>query len=314
VQILLVIVVILLIGAGRVGYFYWGALGAWISCIVALVLPLGTFLAYLMSLDDPPKKESPKGSHSGSRTQGDSSSTYRRASCQRTNSASSHKRFDWDESTSPFLRCLAGLMAKIAKADGRVDESEISAAETVFTNLGLTPLQRKFCIINFREALSPFPNAAFYARILCATCDNYEIRRLVYSILWDIACADGSVTAEELSLLKSIAPKLRLVDGIFDQFYSERVASSGNRRSQDGQRTSSTGNNELKSAYDELGCSDELSDDELRAHYRGLAKRLHPDVLRAQGMPESLMVRANERMAKINSAWEVIKRSRGIRA
>ena len=53
--------------------------------------------------------------------------------------------------------------------------------------------------------------------------------------------------------------------------------------------------------------------DEVRKAYRDKAKSLHPDILRAQGLSEELMGRANEQMAKINDAWAEIKRERGMR-
>jgi DnaJ like chaperone protein len=50
----------------------------------------------------------------------------------------------------------------------------------------------------------------------------------------------------------------------------------------------------------------------LRRAYRAQAKKHHPDLLRAQGLPEEMITRATEQMARINNAWEEIKRARGI--
>ena len=55
-----------------------------------------------------------------------------------------------------------------------------------------------------------------------------------------------------------------------------------------------------------------MSNDELRTAYREKAKRLHPDILRAQGLSEELLGRANEQMSRINAAWDEIKKERGI--
>ena len=72
-------------------------------------------------------------------------------------------------------------------------------------------------------------------------------------------------------------------------------------------------NDPLDYEYNELGCSSNATDEELRRAYRNLAKKLHPDILRAQGMPEALMGKANARMARINAAWDKIKKTRGIK-
>ena len=66
------------------------------------------------------------------------------------------------------------------------------------------------------------------------------------------------------------------------------------------------------SPYEILGCDGNATDDELRRAYRAQAKKHHPDRLRAQGLPEEMVARATEQMARINNAWEEIKRARGI--
>ena len=50
----------------------------------------------------------------------------------------------------------------------------------------------------------------------------------------------------------------------------------------------------------------------MKRAYRELAKKNHPDLLRAQGLPEELVGKATEKMGRINEAWSVIKERRGI--
>jgi len=65
-------------------------------------------------------------------------------------------------------------------------------------------------------------------------------------------------------------------------------------------------------AYAVLGASPYDSDEALRRKYRELAKRNHPDVLRARGLSESQVAAATERMSRINAAWAAIRNERGI--
>ena len=62
--------------------------------------------------------------------------------------------------------------------------------------------------------------------------------------------------------------------------------------------------------YEVLGCNPEATNDEVCRAYREKAKRLHPDTLRAQGLPDEIIAAANEQMARVNSAWNAIKRER----
>ena len=62
--------------------------------------------------------------------------------------------------------------------------------------------------------------------------------------------------------------------------------------------------------YEVLGCSPTATDDEVGRAYREKAKRLHPDTLRAQGLPDEIVAAANEQMSRVNAAWSAIKRER----
>ena len=51
-----------------------------------------------------------------------------------------------------FLTAVGAMLAKLSKADGHVDETEIAAGERAFVRLGLDHEKRAFCIRAFRTA------------------------------------------------------------------------------------------------------------------------------------------------------------------
>ena len=51
-----------------------------------------------------------------------------------------------------FLRRLFGMLAKMAKADGKVDAWEIHAAEGAFARFPRAAARRKFCVRVFNES------------------------------------------------------------------------------------------------------------------------------------------------------------------
>ena len=202
-----------------------------------------------------------------------------------------------------FLTAVGAMLAKLAKADGHIDESEISAAEQAFERLGLTPGNREICIRAFRAAKTDYHTIFDYAESFAAVARGVVMRELMYDILWDVACADGEVSAGERRILEMIVTQLRIRPSLFTEECHRRLNSrQSSRRSYSYE----------PSPYEILGCDANATDDELRRAYRAQAKKHHPDLLRAQGLPEEMVARATEQMARINNAWEEIKRSRGI--
>ena len=165
--------------------------------------------------------------------------------------------------------------------------------------LGLTPANRELCIRAFRAAKTDAHSIFEYAESFASVARAVAIREMMYDILWDVACADGTVSVEERRILELIVTPLRIRPSLFVEQRSRRMRAS---------RPSSR----AVDPYSVLGCSVSASNEEVRRAYRAQAKKHHPDLLRAQGLPEEMVARANEEMSRINAAWDEIKRARGI--
>ena len=63
--------------------------------------------------------------------------------------------------------------------------------------------------------------------------------------------------------------------------------------------------------YQILGVTRDITNKELKAHYRALVLEHHPDKLIAQGLPEEFVEQANEKLARINAAYDQICTERG---
>ena len=66
----------------------------------------------------------------------------------------------------------------------------------------------------------------------------------------------------------------------------------------------------LKAAYEVLEVNESMSDAEIKKAYRRLMSQNHPDKLSSQGLPEEMIELAKERTQEIQSAYEMIKKSR----
>ena len=203
-----------------------------------------------------------------------------------------------------FCASAAAMLAKMAKADGHVSRTEIASVENAFRRLGFTPAARRYAIDVFRKAKDDRHTIYEYAQEFAAAVDSVEVRELFYEILWDIAGSDGEIGRSELLILQRIPRALGIRLDWYAYFASQRLGerSAGRSASRD----------PLKDAYAVLGAGVDDSTDELKRKYRDLAKKNHPDALRAQGLPEEMVGKATERMSRINEAWAAIKEARGI--
>lgn len=197
------------------------------------------------------------------------------------------------------LAAISAMMSKMAKADGRISEDEVRYCEAVFDRLGLAGERREYCIRVFRAAKSDAHTIYSYADSFAAAQPNVHVREIVYGILWDLACIDGSVSAAELEMLRVLAGHLRINSSIFVWECRRRGVSAPNAEHQ-----------AENDPYEVLGCSRNASDDEVRKAYREKAKQFHPDTLRAQGLPDEIIAKANDQMARVNAAWSAIKQQR----
>ncbi len=237
-----------------------------------------------------------------------------------------------------FLRRLFGVLAKMAKADGRVDAWEAHAAEGAFVRFTRAAERRGFCTKVFNSAKNSRMSLARLAAEFADAWASSKECLAVYEILWDIACAKGILHPAHKAALREVCAALKLPHQYFEIFYRRRRAtfreatpeepsganSQGERAGDDSRDDGGTSRRRrrrpppppkktpLEEAYELLGCSPSDTNDVVRRAYRNAAKMHHPDMLRAKGRPEAQVRAASETMARVNSAWELIRKERGI--
>lgn len=239
-----------------------------------------------------------------------------------------------------FLRRLFGILAKMAKVDGKVDAWEAHAAEGAFARFPRAMARRKFCV-------SVFNSSKNGRTPLCSLAAEFEKEwatpedcLAVYELLWDIACARDVLRPAHKNALRDLCEPLGLPPNYFKIFYRRRSASfrevdaeaphadsgmnsnsrrrSSSHRGEKRRNEKGTHQNDVNScpgdslydAYRILGCNPSDPADVVRRAYRSAAKRNHPDLLRARGCSEREIRKATESMSRINAAWEKIRESR----
>ena len=207
------------------------------------------------------------------------------------------------------------MAAKMAKADGVADASEVRMAERLFTLLNIQGTQRERLKNAFNAALLHPDGIYADADNVAAYVDQLEVRAFFYELLWDIACADGVLAPEEKEILIRICSHLKIPDFYFELNYLRRAstfqeAHRQSGRTDEGSHVDDTAS--LADAYATLGCHPEATDEEVRRAYRTSAKTYHPDVLRANNVPDEMIAVATRKMAALNEAWTRIRKARGI--
>lgn len=203
-----------------------------------------------------------------------------------------------------FLASLSALLAKMAKADGRVSEDEIATATHIFQRFQLTREQTNFCIEAFRRAKDDSHSIYEYASDLARIQSDANVREMIYILLWQMATTDGQLSSAEDEMLKNLPRFLQIHPFHYTRCAREFLGA--------GQQDSASSRDSLAEAYELIGCSPSASDVELKHAYHAKVKKFHPDELQRQGLPQEMIDRANEQMARINAAYTEIKKARGI--
>ena len=194
-----------------------------------------------------------------------------------------------------FAISVVALAAKLAKCDGPVVRAEIDAFKRQFR---VPPESAREIGRLFDQARDSADSFETYAAQLGESfSDNRGLLEDVLGALFNIAKADKPLTRGEDIML-------RRVHGLFglDQAAWARASGQAPPRSAPGPTD----------PYAVLGVARGASDEELRQAWRRLMREHHPDLLAARGVPPEFVRRASETAARINAAWDQIKRERGL--
>ena len=206
---------------------------------------------------------------------------------------------------SVFLETVFILMGKLAKADGRVSETEVSHVQQFMQKLGMTSDHRLRAIALFKQGAAA--DYDIHPRIneflaVCGPSHNLKQMLLVYLMIMGLS--DGQLNSAEEALLKEVAGRLGYSQIAFDQLL-DMVMNQAHFAG--GQSTSASA---LDDAYKALGVSKESTDQEIKHAYRKLMSQYHPDKLMGQGVPEEMIAVATEQAKEVQTAYDLIKKNR----
>lgn len=193
-----------------------------------------------------------------------------------------------------FAIAVTVLAAKLSKADGPVKRSEIDAFKASFR---IPPQSAQGIARIFDSARDTSETFEPYAVQLGETfSDNRGMLEEVLRALFVIARADGPLNGKEQAFLRTVHRRFALDEVAWDRAFG-------------GQSRAPTGQPDVD-PYQELGISRSATGEELRAAWKKLMRENHPDSLVARGVPAEFIKKASDKVARINAAWDQIKRER----
>ncbi len=192
-----------------------------------------------------------------------------------------------------FTTGLIALAAKMARADGVVTVDEVQAFDQI---MDIPEAERTNVERLFELAQADVAGFDHYARrlagLLADESHGGESLFDVLDALFHVAKADGVVHEREVAYLAQVAEIFGITQDRFAQILSMHTVP------QEGD------------PYVTLGLERSASDAQLRERYRTLVRQGHPDTMQARGVPTACLKLANERLAMVNRAYDLIRRER----
>ena len=209
----------------------------------------------------------------------------------------------YEEQRNSFLFSMLVLSSYIIKADGKIMHSEMEfVRQFLRQNFGEQAVnQGQEILLKLFEVQKQQGEQEFRKTIhqSCTEIKHYmdvsqRLQLLNYLVI--IAKVDGYVSPEEIKALKEVARHLGLtakdVDSMLNMESDVRADSN------------------IEDAYKVLGISPTATDDEVKAAYRKMALKHHPD--RVATLGEDIRKAAEKKFQDINDAKERIFKARGL--
>ena len=231
------------------------------------------------------------------------------------------------ERQSLFFKTVFTMMGKLAKSDGRVSEQEVAHVEQFMAQLNMSAEHRKQAIGYFKTgSQADYVIEPLLKEFNEVTAASPNLKQMLMVYLVRVALADGQLHPNEADVLQKIAQNIGISAQAFERLlamlrgqdqFSGGYYQGNHQGGQAGGQSSAGGGytsvSAISSAYQALGVSEGDSDAEIKKAYRRLIREYHPDKLAGQGLPEAMIKEATKRTQEIQTAYDLIKKSRGMR-
>jgi len=203
------------------------------------------------------------------------------------------------------LGLFVALVAKVAKADGKIDSLEAELVGIMFDDISSVfpePDRTKEILKRiFSEEKDKLDDIQEIAYILAQSTKRDKAKQQQFmGFLIQLAFIDGKVSDNEDEILQIIAQEFEFnpdaYHAIFDQF--EQMIKNVHPKEN------------IEDAYKLLGVDANDDMPTIKNAYRKLVRKYHPDIIKSQNKGEAYMQEATAKTQEINQAYELIKTKR----
>lgn len=194
------------------------------------------------------------------------------------------------ERRAAFAIAVIALGAKMAKADGQVTRDEVTAFREVFQIAAADEAGAAKVFNLARQDVAGFEDYA--TRIYNLFEGELGTLSDLMEGLFHIAMADGFYHPNENLFLERVSEIFQLPNAEFMALRARFVPDA------------------QPDPYTVLGVTSDMTTKEIRAVWRDLVRRTHPDAMFARGVPEEAIKLAEKRLIDINRAWDAITEAR----
>ncbi|CAA6816433.1 MAG: DnaJ-like protein DjlA [uncultured Sulfurovum sp.] len=203
------------------------------------------------------------------------------------------------------LGVFIALVAKVAKADGRVSELEAQLIAIMFDDISKVFIEkdktRNILKEIFNEEKEKTDNTKEVAQSLNKLLGRSRLKpKKFVSFLIQLALIDSSISSAEDKVLREIVNELNMTTDEYNQ-----ILNKFNSMRQNKQESMS-----LSEAYKVLGVNEGDDMNTIKKTYRGLVRKYHPDIIKSQDKDDAYMEEATAKTQQLNQAYQLIKKMR----
>jgi DnaJ like chaperone protein len=223
-----------------------------------------------------------------------------------------------------FFTATFQVMGHVAKADGRVSEAEIAAARKVMAELRLNGAQIHAAIQHFTRGKSPnfeLEDTMQELRDACAA--RPELLRVFLELQVRAALEGVDMQGQARTAIQRVAGLLDVsrlelahMEAVLrirrEQFRAGGNGGGGQQQGQGQGPSARKSGMSIDAAYQILEVDSKAGNEEVSKAYRRQLSKHHPDKLKANGLPESMLEHAKQRTQQIIEAYDLVKAARGM--